>query len=284
MSDESLSTRARARVATIVGLLEHVTDILDLRTDDENRREQIILAHWRIAVVSAELGQSSRDREHFVASDRHFDDTLAALRDAQLYDYQPLVQWSRAVRFLRESAVVDEPLAQQQSKHALDLAVSSYVAAHHQRFQVADPDLCAWWDAYADQRLAWTLSLAHGLGDHVVVAELVEYGINAGVHSIVDQTNPVGDDVPAQLYHPRRIAPGVASSADVDHRTAELGTGARLLNSSRLALQPPPALSYPTEAPGGERRVVLGRHRQMAVDLDPDLRSLLDAVPDVDAW
>lgn len=276
------------RIGEIRRLLKSYEDTLtSIRTAAASDPE-VILCHWYSAWAGAELGQLTRDHSVFAESDRHFAQTSRGLVSAQLFQYQCVLQWHRCVRYLREAAIAESSESAVLVRRALDSAVASYIGTEHERFQVSDPVIRGWWESYADQRLAWTLAIAYELTETDLVAELIECGLNAGIHTVLDTDDTghdrIGADIPTELGDGHRTVPVVAVASPTGP-AADLGAGARLLSSSHLMVQPPPALRYPLRSGSvTSGQVMLGRQRRMAAGLDPDLAQILAAVPDVDAW
>ena len=94
----------------------------------------------------------------------------------------PNLSWNRVKRLLTEAGMnparQDELVAE-----ALDTAVSSVIAIDYQRFQFADSRRRAEWTATFADRLATAFDMAYKFGRPDLVADLIESGINAGVHN-----------------------------------------------------------------------------------------------------
>ena len=247
----------------------------------DGSQERTARCDWAIANLLVE-------RHEFDGADRHFDDASKRFADHKLHHHQAGLQWSRVQRYCAEAeaeaeAEADTDRHEALMRHAVDAAVSSYIATEYERFQLTDPVQRRRWESVADGRLAQTLVLAQAHGSDSLVAELIECAINGGVHTVIkssrsataETVGPLTEELAQQEIR-------MLHTANLGEVAVRLGAAARLLDSSHLVVQPPPALLYPSE--DDARRVMLGSHRRMAAGLDPDLERILDSVPEVEAW
>ncbi len=263
----------------------------------------------RVAVCDWHLGDLHTRLGEFDSADRYFDDARRGFAAEGLHHHQADIQWNRVRRYLGEATQAeagDQALRADLIRQALDVAISSYIATEYERFQgVAEHEE---WEELADQRLASTFDIAYRLGTAELLAELIDCGINTGIHRInrdtptvagarvsessdPESSGPKSSDptssapevrLPALTDPVSRLEVTVERPASYDPTAITLGAAARLLDSSRLDVDPPPALLYP--AGGGSKRLALQAQRELAGDLDPDLQEILRSVPKIDAW
>lgn len=250
------------RIADLAVLRSHY-----LRTGQTDRAA---LCDWIIADTYASMDEFDR-------AERYFAEAAPAVAD---YD-RPGVQWNRAMRLLDHAAEESERRSELIAL-ALDVAVASYIATDYERFQVTDPELRRLWEKRADHRLALVMTMAFDLKRPELVAELIESGINAGIHS----TEVTPSSNRHEMAEPGTGTVSSATYVDDGAVATTLAAAARLLDDSHLVVDPPPALWYRTSAgtTGRNRRFILGEQRTMAARLDHGLQEIFDAVPEVEAW
>lgn len=273
-------------------LLAQIANVQRARAhwDSVGQPVRVAVCHRRIAELWARLGD-------FDSADEHFEAARRGLALEGMHHYQANIQWRRVRRYLDEAASVEQSASENERRvelvrQAVDAAVSSYIATEYERFQsVADDDE---WEVLADQRLASTFDIAYSLGTVELVAELIDCGINSGIHRAAP---PESEGLPAEparsglvepVARPALVKPIESPASQEQHADGfdpiamSLGAAARLLDSSRLKAEPPPALLYP--AGGGTKRLGLRTQRELAAGLDPDLERILRSVPEIDAW
>lgn len=255
------------------------------------QRKQLSSAGSRVGLAhcDCDLAVLYIHARQFSRADEHLSSATTGFTATRRHHHLANVQWIRAQRLLAESrdSVSDRHTLMTE---AIDTAISSWIASEHERFQFADSESRLRWAQVADRRLATLLALAYEHGEPALVADLIEYGINAGLHSVDaefgDERCDLGLDEDAR---------SLWSTELIDHSEPDVGHGplvtetrrseeaaVRLLNSNELAMEPPAALR--ATSADGSTRWMLGVQRAMAARLDPELETLFKSVPTVDAW
>lgn len=228
----------------------------------------------KVAVCEYNRANALAARGEYTAADDAFAAAAEGLAAAGMHHQLANLEWNRVKRLTMEAAA--NPLRQRTlGAEAIDVAVSSLIAADYERFQFTDTRRRAEWNATLEHRITWTFILAYKLGSKELTADLIDTVINAGVYGM--SGSPDADDLaPLDMTPARRVPPeempGVSSS------TAWTLGAAGLLSTSELPLAPPPALI------DGNGRELLARQRRMAAALDPDLSEILTKAPKVPVW
>ncbi|MFZ2239414.1 MAG: tetratricopeptide repeat protein [Gordonia amarae] len=227
----------------------------------------------KVAVCDYNLAIFYTFRNDFAAADLAFEHAAKGLAEAGLHHQIPNLAWNRVKRLLTEAGI--NPARQAElTAEALNTAVSSVIALDYQRFQFADSRRRAEWTSTFADRLATTFDLAHRFGSPELVAELIESGINAGVHS-GRADNSAGSLVP---FDDSDSSSESFEARDGDDSAETLSAAARLLTTAALPMAPPPALIAASDT------LLLGRQRELAGRLDPLLADILKASPEVRLW
>lgn len=236
--------------------------------NDVGRPDKAAAVDYNLANMFVQLGQFDR-------ADAAFDSAAAGLTAAGQHHQLSRLEWNRVKRYVTEGAVNSRDRAALTEK-AVDAAVTSLIAADYERFQFVNPRRRADWAESLRERTAMTFSIVANFGDPVVLADLIEWGINGGVYGVTHGATDVAGTEPAVEDLDDGVGEAARSVSDDD---ATLTMGAvNLLARPDLPMAPPPALL------GADGRVVLQRYRQMAARLDPDVDRVLAAVPSVSAW
>ena len=249
-------------------LASGISTLLQVRQEfsDIGRPDKAAVCDYNLAIFYF-------SQNDFVASDLAFEHAADGLAQAGMHHQIPNLSWNRVKRLLTEAGMnparQDELVAE-----ALDTAVSSVIAIDYQRFQFADSRRRAEWTATFADRLATAFDMAHKFGRPDLVADLIESGINAGVHNghADDSMNSLAPFDNSESGSPRFETP------DDDESAETLSAAARLLSTAALPMNPPPALI------AASNTLLLGPQRELAGRLDPLLADVLAASPEVRLW
>lgn len=265
---------ARIALASVRGssIVDAEADLLEARAHFATRRRTD-----RVADVDFRLSALYSGAGDFTKADAAFDAAADGLRAARQYHQLANLQWNRAERYRAESDS-REDADDQLTGTMIDSAVSAVVAADFERFQFVDVGRRVEWAHRLRTRLASSFALAHDAGRMDVVADLIEWAINRGVHGD-EEPATVGPDFEA--FDKRRVARRRVDGRrdDVSSNPIDLTMGAaNLLDNDELPLAPPPTLLAEND------RVILHRQRSLAASLDPELRDAMASAPTVEAW
>ncbi|MFC0316058.1 hypothetical protein ACFQNE_11580 [Gordonia phosphorivorans] len=233
----------------------------------------------RVAACDYNWANYLVDEGMFAEADRYFDAAARGLAGAGQHHQLANLQWNRVRRLKAEAesmSGVDRQRELELRQRAADIAVSAVIASDYERFQFNDSARRTQWSQHIGPRIRKAFRLAYHYGSPELVADLIESALSAGVY-VPGPEDPV---------HVAEVAsaqggPPVAESAVEDDDPPALAVMhgvAALLATPVLPVSPPPAL---TSATG---RTLLGRHRTMAAEFDPDLKAILARVPRVAAW
>ena len=228
----------------------------------------------KAAAVDYNLANMYVALQQFDRADAAFESAAKGLADAGQHHQLSRLEWNRVKRYFTEAAVNSADRAAL-TRHAVDAALTSLIAADYERFQFVSPRRRADWASSLRDRTAMTFSIVATFGDAALVADLIEWGINGGVYGVPDADAP-SDSEPV-LENLDDGFGDALRSADVGDAAMTMGA-VNLLARPDLPMAPPPALV------GVDGTVMLGRYREMAAKIDPDVDRLLATVPSVAAW
>ena len=228
----------------------------------------------KAAAVDYNLANMYVALQQFDRADAAFESAAKGLADACQHHQLSRLEWNRVKRYFTEAAVNSADRAAL-TRNAVDAALTSLIAADYERFQFVSPRRRADWASSLRERTAMTFSIAATFGDAALVADLIEWGINGGVYG-----SPGAEAPPASEPVLEDLDDGFGDAL----RSADAGDAAITMGAVNLLARPDLPMAPPPALVGADGNVVLGRYREMAARLDPDVDRVLATVPSVAAW
>ncbi len=247
---------------------------------DRGHVAQVADADFTLAVLYSH-------RCDFARADARFTLAAAGLRATKQFHQLANLQWNRAERYRAERDLADR-VAEHSSasgtddlrQRIVDTAVSALVAADFERFQFVDANRRRGWTRKLKSRTVTTFDEVHRSGDVTMLADLIEWAINGGVH-VDEEPETVGPDFDEFDKRPaarRQVDHRQPSPREVASDVAVVMGASTLIDTDDLPMAPPPTLL----AENG--RVILGAQRDIAASLDPELSEAMETAPSVAAW